>query len=214
MDHKEILSRLYCISDILYLPHSCRFSCHFYYSCFFQWPAVRQFSRLQITTASAGQLAWQRWSQTTAFCWVGRNKISPQISVKIELGDCVLLLIISRCSFHTGSPGVECRNTEFFYWGVKRKIKALGTRNLKCSLSSGSPGDSEGESSSDTIEKERQQMVKMLTSDLRISFWESHCPPLLVSASSTPAFLFFFTMSLKAHNPRLSSSNILNFKTL
>lgn len=55
-------------------------------------------------------------------------------------------------------------------------------------------------------------MVKMLTSDLRISVWESYYPPLLVSTSSTLAFLF--TVSLKAHTPRLRSSNILNFKTL
>lgn len=55
-------------------------------------------------------------------------------------------------------------------------------------------------------------MVKVLTSDLRISFWEGHYPPLLVSASSTLAG--FFTVFLKAHSPRLRFSNILNFKTL
>lgn len=100
----------------------------------------------------------------------------------------------------TGSPGVQCRNTEFFCWGIERKIKALGIRNLQCSFSSGSPGESKGESSSNTImtftEKEREQMVKMvkmLTSDLRISFWESHYPPLVVLASS--ALTFFFTVS-------------------
>lgn len=72
---------------------------------FFQWPAVRQFCRFQIMiTASAGQLAWQRWSQTTASCWVGSNKIFPQISVKIEPGDCVLLFIISRCSLIHREP--------------------------------------------------------------------------------------------------------------
>lgn len=118
----------------------------------------------------------------------------------------------------TGSPGVQCRNTEFFCWGIKRKIKALGIRNLQCSFSSGSPGESKGESSSNTImtftEKETEQMVKMvkmLTSDLRISFWESHYPPLVVLASSA---LTFFLLSQKVHSPRLRFSNILNFKTL
>lgn len=56
-------------------------------------------------------------------------------------------------------------------------------------------------------------MVKMLTSDLKISFWESHYPPLLVSTSSALAFFFFFKEQtnkqqqniLKAHNPRLKS---------
>lgn len=103
---------------------------------------------------------------------------------------------ISRYSC-TGSPGVECRNTEFFCWGIKRKKKkVIGIRNLQCSFSSGSPGEGEGESRSNTImtfiEKEEEQMVKMLTSDLRISFWESHYPPLLVSASSTRVFFTVF----------------------
>lgn len=72
---------------------------------FFQWPAVRQFCRFQIMiTPSTGQLAWWRWNQTTASCWVGSNKISPQISVKIEAGDCVLLFIISRCFFIYREP--------------------------------------------------------------------------------------------------------------
>lgn len=91
----------------------------------------------------------------------------------------------------TGSPGVECRTREYFYWGIKRKIKALGIRNLQCSISSRSSDESERESSSNTIItfiEEREQMVKILTSDLRISFLESHYPPLLVSASSR----FFF----------------------
>lgn len=55
-------------------------------------------------------------------------------------------------------------------------------------------------------------MVEMLTSDLKISFWESHYPPLLVSNSSTLTFFFFFKVQtnkqqniLRAHNPRLKS---------
>lgn len=43
---------------------------------FCQWPAVRQFCRFQIMiTASTDLLAWWRWSQTTASCWVGSDKI-------------------------------------------------------------------------------------------------------------------------------------------
>lgn len=101
-------------------------------------------------------------------------------------------LSLPDAPLYTGLAGVECRNAKFFYWEIKEKIKALGVSNLKCSFSSGNPGESGGESSSGTImiliEKEGEQMVKMLTSDLRISFWESHYPPLLVSASSTLAF--------------------------
>lgn len=114
-----------------------------------------------------------------------------------------------------GSPGMECRTTEYFYWGIKRKIKALGIRNSQCSISSGSPRESEGESSSNTImtfiEMEREQMVKIpLISELH--FWRAtiplcwYWPPLLS--------LFFFLLSLKVHSPRLMFSNILNFKTL
>lgn len=104
-------------------------------------------------------------------------------------------LLFPDAPTHTGSPGVEYRNTEFFYWGIKRKIKALGIRNLTYS-SSGNLGGSEEESSSDTImtfiEKESKQMVKTLTSDLVISFRESHYPPLLVSPLPLPFFLLCF----------------------
>lgn len=54
----------------------------------------------------------------------------------------------------------------------------------------------------------------MLTSDLRISFRESHYPPLLVSTSSTPALWVCFTMSLKTLRLSHTSPNILNFKAL
>lgn len=98
---------------------------------------------------------------------------------------------------YTGSPGVECRNTEFFYWEIKRQIKALGIRNLKCSFSSGSAGESEGgqfRHHNDIHREGERAKVKMLTSDLRISFWESHYPPLLVSTSSTLALVFLLCL--------------------
>lgn len=197
---KKFCPEFASIQRMQYLSHSWKFSCNFYYSAVFSMTSCEAIWQLPFYNNS---MHWQvdlvEMKPDHCFLLVGQQQnfpLDPSKNWTRWLSFIIYHLAFPDTPPCTGSPGVECRNTDYFYWGIKRKIKALGNRNLQCSTSSGSPGESEWEISSNTImtflEKESELMVKILTSELRISLLECHYPPLLVSTSSR----FFFTVSV------------------